>query len=213
MVAARGRRPLPRLRRPRAPRRRGAEDDVRAGSARRRHRTGARGRRPISAGSLALIVGVVCLAIRLVPRARRHLLWRVRDKLILSYMFIGVVPVLLVIAFFVVSGLGLFLNVASYLVVNGFGNVESEAVYVARVTALEIQRDPGVGGAAAILSRREAALAARYPGASMALVPTTGPEPCVGGPAAQPPLTSRRTGRGRRDGDVAGRRGAAATRA
>ena len=137
-----------------------------------------------SAGSLALIVGVVCLAIGLVPRARRHLLWRVRDKLIVSYMFIGVVPVLLVIAFFLVCGLGLFLNVASYLVVNGFGNVESDAVYVARVTALEIQRGPGAGEAAAILSRREAALAARYPGASMALVPTSGPEPCVGGPAA-----------------------------
>jgi serine phosphatase RsbU (regulator of sigma subunit) len=138
-----------------------------------------------STGSLALIVGLVCLVIKVVPRARRQLLWRVRDKLILSYMFIGVVPVLLVISFFVVCGLGLFLNVASYLVVNGFGNVESDAVYVARVTALEIQRGPGSGEAAAILNRREAALAARYPGASMAVVPTTGPEPCVGGPAAQ----------------------------
>ncbi len=138
-----------------------------------------------SAASLALIVGVACLAIKLVPRARRRVLWRVRDKLIVSYMFIGVVPVLLVISFFAVSGLGLFFNVASYLVVNGFGNVESDAVYVARVTALEIQRDAGVEGAAAILSRREAALAARYSGASMALVPTSGPEPCVGGPAAQ----------------------------
>ncbi len=144
-----------------------------------------------SAGSLALIVGVACLAVRLVPRARRRrLLWRVRDKLIVSYMFIGVVPVLLVISFFLVCGVGLFLNVASYLVVNGFGNVESDAVYVARVTALEIQRGPGAGESAAILSRREAALAARYPGASMALVPTSGPEPCVGGPAARVAIDS-----------------------
>ncbi len=138
-----------------------------------------------SVGSLALIVAVVCLLVRFVPRARRRLLWRVRDQLILSYVFIGVVPVLLVIAFFVVSGLVLFLNVASYLVTNGFGNVESEAVYLARVTALEIQRGPGLEGAAAILSQREATLRARYPGASMAVVPTGGPEPCVGGPAAQ----------------------------
>ncbi len=138
-----------------------------------------------SAGSLALIVGVACLVIKIAPRARRRLLWRVRDQLILSYVFIGVVPVLLVISFFAVSGLVLFLNVASYLVTNGFGNVESEAVYLARVTALEIQRGPGINGAAAILSQRETALAARYPGASMAVVPTTGPEPCVGGPAAQ----------------------------
>jgi serine phosphatase RsbU (regulator of sigma subunit) len=137
-----------------------------------------------SAGSLALIVGAVCLVVHVIPRARRRLLWRVRDKLILSYVFIGVVPVLLVISFFVVSGLVLFLNVASYLVTNGFNNVESEAVYLARVTALEIQRGPGFGGAAAILTQREAALAARYPGASMAVVPTAGPDPCVGGPAA-----------------------------
>jgi serine phosphatase RsbU (regulator of sigma subunit) len=138
-----------------------------------------------SAGSLALIVGVVCLVIKVIPRARRRLLWRVRDKLILSYMFIGVVPVLLVISFFVVSGLVLFLNVASYLVTNGFGNVESEAVYLARVTALEIQRGPGIAGASAILDQRETALAARYPGASMAVVPTRISEPCVGGPSAQ----------------------------
>jgi serine phosphatase RsbU (regulator of sigma subunit) len=135
-------------------------------------------------GSLALIVGLVCLAIRFIPRARRRLLWRVREKLILSYVFIGVVPVLLVVSFFVVSGLVLFLNVASYLVTNGFNNVESETLSLAHGTALEIQRGPGPEGAAAILTEREAALASRYPGASMAVVPTTGPEPCVGGPAA-----------------------------
>ena len=44
-----------------------------------------------SVGSLALIAGVVCVLVRLVPRARRRLLWRVRDKMILSYVFIGVV--------------------------------------------------------------------------------------------------------------------------
>ncbi len=137
-------------------------------------------------GSLALIVAVVCLVVRVVPRAQRRRLWRVRDQLILSYVFIGVIPALLIVSFFVVSGLVLFLNVASYLVTNGFNNVRDEAVYLSRVTALEIQRGPGPHGAAAILAQREAALAASYPGASMALVPTGGPEPCVGGPAAGP---------------------------
>ncbi len=141
-------------------------------------------------GSLALIVGLVCLGVHVLPRARRRLLWRVRQKLILSYVFIGVVPTLLVVSFFVVSGLVLFLNVASYLVTNGFNNVEAEAVYLARVTALEIQRGPGPAGAAATLAQRESALVSSYPGASMALVPTTGPDPCVGGPAA-PPVAGR----------------------
>ena len=147
-------------------------------------------------GSLALIVGVICLVDRLVPRARRRLLWRVRDKLILSYIFIGVVPVLLIVSFFVVSGLGAVPQRGVVPGDNGFGNVESEAVYLARVTALEIQRGPGTEGAAAILDQRETALAASYPGASMALVPTTGPEPCVGGPAAGRGRRPGRTGRG-----------------
>jgi serine phosphatase RsbU (regulator of sigma subunit) len=135
-------------------------------------------------GSVALIVAAGCLLVRLVPRARRHLLWRVRAQLILSYVFIGVIPALLIVAFFVVSGLVLFLNVASYLVTNGFDNVKNEAVYVARLTATEIQRGPGPGAADAILSQRESALASIYPGASMALVPTGSGEPCVGSPAA-----------------------------
>jgi serine phosphatase RsbU (regulator of sigma subunit) len=137
-------------------------------------------------GSLALIGAAGCLVVRLVPRARRRRLWRVRDQLILSYVFIGVIPALLIVSFFIVSGLVLFLNVAAFLVTNGFNTVRDEAVYLSRVAALEIQRGPGPDRAAAILAQREAALTATYPGASMALVPTGGPEPCVGGPSAGP---------------------------
>jgi serine phosphatase RsbU (regulator of sigma subunit) len=135
-------------------------------------------------GSLALIGAGVAFLYGAIVRARRGLLWRVRRKLILSYVFIGVVPALLIVAFFLVSGLLLFLNVASFLVTNGFNNVTNDALYLARVTALEIQRGPGPRGAAPILVQRQATLASRYPGASMVLVPTDGTEPCVGGPAA-----------------------------
>jgi serine phosphatase RsbU (regulator of sigma subunit) len=134
-------------------------------------------------GSVALIVAAGCLLIRVVPRARRHVLWRVRAQLILSYVFIGVVPALLIVAFFVVSGIVLFLNVASYLVTNGIDNVKNEAIYVARLTAIEIQRGPGPNAATAILAQRESALASSYPGASIALVRTGSGEPCVGGPS------------------------------
>jgi serine phosphatase RsbU (regulator of sigma subunit) len=137
-------------------------------------------------GSLTVIGAALWIVIRLVPRARRRRLWHVRDQLILSYVFIGVIPALLIVSFFLVSGLVLFLNVAAFLVTNGFITVRDEAVYLSRVTALEIQRGPGPENAGAILAQREAALSASYPGASMALVPTSGPEPCVGGPSAGP---------------------------
>ena len=35
---------------------------------------------------------------------QRRLLWRVRRKLILSYIFIGVVPALLIVGFFLLGG-------------------------------------------------------------------------------------------------------------
>ncbi len=135
-------------------------------------------------GSLALIAAAGYVFYRLIIRAKRRLLWRVRRKLILSYIFIGVVPALLIVSFFVVSGLVLFLNVGSYLVRNGVTNVTNEAVYLARMTAIEIQRGPGPHGAGAILAQRELALASRYPGASIAVVPT-GPEPCIGSRSAK----------------------------
>src|SRR5512143_1469076 len=106
-------------------------------------------------GSIALIVGAGFLVYRLIVRAKRRLLWRVRRKLILSYVFIGVVPALLIVSFFVVSGLLVFLNVASYLVRNGMTAVTNEAAYLARMTALEIQRGPGPQAAGPIITQRE----------------------------------------------------------
>ena len=160
-------------------------------------------------GSILLIVTVVLASAALFLRAKRQLLWRVRRKLILSYIFIGVVPALLIVSFFAVSGFILFLNVASYLVKSGLMKVTSEAVYLARMTALEIQRGPGPAGAAPILAQREATLAARYPGASIALV-ATGTEPCTGLPArarrSVPDLAAADVAKAAPAGEEAGRR-------
>ncbi len=121
-------------------------------------------------GSLALVAAAVLILYRLQQRARRRLLWRVRRKLILSYVFMGVVPALLIVSFFLVAGLILFLNVASYLVRSGLGTVTNDALNLARVMALEIRRTPGTADIDQILQQRQHALAARYPGASIALV-------------------------------------------
>ena len=64
--------------------------------------------------NLALIVGVGGALLALLRHARRRLLWRVRRQLIISYIFIGFVPVLLLAAFFLLAGLLLFANIGSY---------------------------------------------------------------------------------------------------
>src|SRR4029453_6061719 len=53
-----------------------------------------------TAGTLALLLGLGIFIGRLIGLARRRLLWRVRRKLILSYIFVGLVPALLIIVFF-----------------------------------------------------------------------------------------------------------------
>ena len=47
---------------------------------------------------------------------KRLVLWRVRRRLTLSYIFIGFVPALLIITFFVLAVMLLFLNVSAYSV-------------------------------------------------------------------------------------------------
>src|SRR5687767_8250358 len=63
-----------------------------------------------------LLVYALYAAVRLSRAALRRLLWRIRTKLLLSYLFIAVVPVVLVTAFFLVAGLIGMLLVTSYMV-------------------------------------------------------------------------------------------------
>src|SRR5215831_12970945 len=59
---------------------------------------------------LAIAAGATYFLFRLSVVAKRRLLWRVRRKMILSYIFIGFVPALLIVAFFLLSGYLLFYN-------------------------------------------------------------------------------------------------------
>ena len=129
------------------------------------------------AGSAALILGAGHLAFGLFKLARRRLLWRVRRKLIISYLFVGVVPVLLVGTFFILVGLLLFFNVSSYLVQARLTDLEGQAQALARAAALELGGS-GTDSPQAVLLRRYAVVQALFPEASMALVPTLGDPPC-----------------------------------
>jgi sigma-B regulation protein RsbU (phosphoserine phosphatase) len=109
-------------------------------------------------------------AMRLLVLAKRRLLWRVRRRLVLSYILIGVVPVLLVITFFLFAGLLMFIHVSAYLFKRGIDDVVDEAVVIAQTAAVELRRSPATG-AREVLERKRANSEARYREISLALVP------------------------------------------
>ena len=105
-------------------------------------------------GSLALLFAIAYGITRFAVWSKRRLLWRVRRKLILSYVFVGVVPALLVITFFLLAGLILAFNVSSYL-------VQSRDQEPDRPGALP--RADGAARSAARRQRRGAGRSARSP--------------------------------------------------
>src|SRR5207247_10643423 len=89
---------------------------------------------------LAIAAGAVYFLIQLFLLAKRRLLWRVRRKLILSYIFIGFVPAMLIVAFFVLGALLLFFNFSSYLVQAEVRVLDDLVRLAATGAALEVQR-------------------------------------------------------------------------
>ena len=122
-------------------------------------------------GGLSLFVGAVVLGYRLSVVAKRRLLWRVRRKLILSYVFVGVVPALLIILFFAVSGLLLFFNVGSYLMRSRLEALVDQVDFMAQSTVLEVEGAASEADVRAVIERRQAGTAARFPNLSYAIVP------------------------------------------
>ena len=145
-----------------------------------------------SLGTLALLVGLAYFLARLISLARKHLLWRVRRKLILSYILVGLVPALLIITFGLVSGLMLFGSVSQYIVTTRVRTAVDQAQFLARTCAIELARLSGDADVAAFLDRKQMALATRYPGASLAMVPIGRNCPAAEAPAVASPLRPSR---------------------
>jgi sigma-B regulation protein RsbU (phosphoserine phosphatase) len=118
---------------------------------------------------LAVAAGLVYFLFRLLVVAKRRLLWRVKRKLILSYIFVGLFPAILLVLFALLCGFLLFYNLSSYLVQNRLRALADQARFVAQATALEIQRAGGQD-VAAIVVRRQASIAGQYPDGSVAVV-------------------------------------------
>ncbi len=124
-------------------------------------------------GSLALLFAFMYGLTRFTVWAKRRLLWLVRRKLILSYVFVGVVPALLVITFFLLAGLIVAFNVSSYLIQSRVRNLTDQARFLAQTVQLELQRANTPEALAETLERRQSSAEMRYPFLSIAVVPVS----------------------------------------
>jgi len=121
------------------------------------------------AATVGLLAALVYFAWRGVRRVQRRLLWRVRRKLIVSYVFIGFVPTLLILAFFLVGARLMSMNLGAYLFKAGYDTLVGEVRGLARETAAELSA-PGASPQA-IIDGRIAIERERFADVSMALVP------------------------------------------
>jgi phosphoserine phosphatase RsbU/P len=147
-------------------------------------------------GGVALVLGVGILVLRLARSARAQLLWRVRRKLIISYLFIGFVPAILLVTFFVLAGLLLFANLSSFLIRASLTDLADEAMSAARLVAVELEASGAQAAARAVIEPRVTAMRDELPGLSLSVVPVdagrcaapgTAPRPSGAAPAAAGP--------------------------
>ena len=141
-------------------------------------------------GGISLFAAAAIVGYRLFVTVKRRLLWRVRRKLTLSYIFIGFVPALLIIAFFLLCGLLLFFNISAYMLRNRVASLVDQAQFLAQSAALELQATTIDDEVRDTIVRRHAGAIARYPQVSYALVP--GMRPCAG--TSPSPMTSLMAG-------------------
>src|SRR5690349_7824765 len=70
--------------------------------------------------TLGIFASVGYFLWRLIALMQRRLLWRVRRRLILSYIFIGVLPAMLIVGFVLLSAGAVSMNVSAYLFKDGY---------------------------------------------------------------------------------------------
>jgi serine phosphatase RsbU (regulator of sigma subunit) len=106
-------------------------------------------------------------------RLRTKLLWRIRRKLIISYMLIGLVPTVLILFFFLLTAYLVFGQASSYIFTASLAKTEAEAMHLADLAVSDLLRAQGRTRARIsneqieqILQARLQPLAGVYPGAS-----------------------------------------------
>ncbi len=120
---------------------------------------------------LGYIVGGVIVAWWIFQRARTRLLWRVRERLVVSYLFIGVVPALLIAVFFLFGIALLVVSVSAYLFMTGVNGVVADARVIAQAAADELERSDRGTSVQAVLDFYVNRAQSRYRRLSLVLVP------------------------------------------
>jgi sigma-B regulation protein RsbU (phosphoserine phosphatase) len=127
---------------------------------------------------VAIAAGLAWFVFRLLVLAKRRLLWRVRRKLILSYIFIGVIPSVLILIFFLFAGSLVFMNVSAYLFKDGYDAIVDAALLSAQAGASEIARNPE--SVVETIQRVHRIRAPLYPGVSVAFLSRDGSVQSIG---------------------------------
>jgi sigma-B regulation protein RsbU (phosphoserine phosphatase) len=125
-------------------------------------------------GSLIVLFIVAYLLTKGAVLAKRRLLWRVRRKLILSYVFVGLVPGLLIIAFFLIAGFLLFFNVSSYILQARVRTIVDQARFSAQSAVLEAEHGDPPEVLRRRLEQRQQIAEGRLPFTSYAVIPVAG---------------------------------------
>ncbi len=132
-----------------------------------------------TATTLALAFSVLFFVTRLVFLVQRRLLWRVRRKLILSYIFLGVVPSILIFGFFLLASTFVSWSVGAYLFRDGYEEVTRNVELLAEAAALEITRNPRTVEETIDRVQRNGSNSLRYPALSMMFAPNSTDRPVV----------------------------------
>lgn len=122
--------------------------------------------------AVTLLLTLVYYGPRLLRRFAGVLLWRVRRRLMITYLFVGLTPILLLGLLGMVAGFGLSAEAMARVVRTPIDLVQTQAARSARALAAELEERPGSAdgaGRRAWLRERARALQGALPGASLAL--------------------------------------------
>jgi serine phosphatase RsbU (regulator of sigma subunit) len=129
--------------------------------------------------SLGWIVSVVWIGMLALRQYQFRLMWRVRRKLIVSYLFLGAVPVVLAGAFTLAVSVVLYTDIAAYIFRAGFQDITDQVQRAAEGASLEI--GSALPQAQTVLDAQYARHRKQYPALSLAVVPM----PAYGGPVVK----------------------------
>jgi sigma-B regulation protein RsbU (phosphoserine phosphatase) len=93
------------------------------------------------AGMAAILMGVIAI-VKLGRMAMRNLIWRLRNRLIVAYLFIAVVPIVLILALMLVTSYALIGQMAVYLVNRELDNRMRTLLFPAETLTRAPARDP-----------------------------------------------------------------------